>query len=317
MIVMSWLHVRCRLMNERLDPALLVALDSLLRERSVTRAAKHLGVTQSAVSHTLKRLRESLGDPLLVGSRGDLTLTARAASIRAPLERALADLRASVRANVAFVPAASSRSFTIATVDYGEFWTMHKTLRIVRREAPKVSIRIASPRPGILEDLTCGSVDLLVGPKRAWPAHVQQQKVAQDGFVVIGRKGHPAFKPRLTLKSYLAHSHISVGPQDAPVGGIDEVLRSRGHTRSVILFTPNFVGAPTLVARSDLLATIPEGLYQTWSSMITLEHAATPFSIPATDLFMVWHERQQNDEGHAWLRSLARNVLTKTTRVRV
>ncbi len=302
------------IVNERVDPALYVALDALLRERSVTRAAKRLGVTQSAVSHTLKRLRESLGDPLLVGVRGDLSLTPRAEAIRAPLERALSDLRASVQAESTFDPASSSRSFTVATGDYGEFWTMHETLRIVREDAPKVSLRIVSPGPGILDELTRGPADILVGPKRAWPSFVQQQKVAQDGFVVIGRKGHPAFKPRLSLKSYLAYDHISVGPRGLPAGGIDDVLRSRGHTRSVILFTPNFVGVPPLVSRTDLLATIPEGLYQASSSMVALEHALPPLRVPATDLFMVWHERNQNDAGHAWLRNLVRSVLTKTVR---
>lgn len=289
-----------------IEPGLLVALDVILSERSVTRAAKRLGVTQSAVSHTLRRLRESLGDPILVGARNDLRLTPRAEEIREPLRRALTELRSSVRPTNDFVPASSVRAFTIATSDYGEFWAMQHALTMLRRDAPRVSVRVVAPGRDILDELTRGPVDLLVGPKRPWPSYLRQRSIARDGFVVVGRSRHPAFRPRLTLKSYLAHGHIAVGPGNL----VDELLERRGASRrEVILRTPNFVGAPLLAAQSDLLATIPMGLLRASSRMVTLEHAAPPFEIPATEICIAWHERLQKDAGHTWIRNLVSKVL--------
>jgi DNA-binding transcriptional LysR family regulator len=295
-------------MNEHDDIELgaLVALDVILHERSVTRAAKRLGVTQSAVSHTLRRLRDNLGDPILVGARNDLRLTPRAEAIREPLRRALTELRTSVRPDSEFAAASSTRTFTVATGDYGEFWAMHDTLTILRRDAPRVSLRVVPPGRDILDELTHGPVDIFVGPKRPWPSYLRQRSAARDGFVVVGRENHPAFRSRLTLRRYLTYGHIAVGPGNL----IDEILERRGASRrEVILHTQNFVGAPLLAAQSDLLATIPMGLFRASSRMVALGHAAPPFEIPSTEICVVWHERFQKDAGHTWLRNLVNTVM--------
>ncbi len=292
-----------------IEPALLLALHALLTERSVTRAAKQMGVTQSAMSHTLKRLRERLNDPLLVGARNALLLTPRAEAMRLPLGRALADLRDSLAPRDHFDPRTSTRTFTIATNDYGEFWTMQETLARLRRDAPNVSLTITPPGPDTLDALTRGPVDLMIGPPLEWPSSIKQRKLYSETFMVVGAANHPAFQKKLTLEAYLACGHLVVVPKGARGSEVDETLAKKGLARRIILRTANFVAAPFLAAQSDLLLTLPTGLMRAATRHIQLSSAATPFQMRTVDAMMCWHERLHNDPGHVWLRQLALKVV--------
>jgi len=300
-VIMSTHHVP-------LDANLLVALHAFLEERSVTKAAERLSITQSAASHKLKKLREALGDPLLVGTRGDLGLSARAEAIRAPLSDAVRALRGAVREGEPFVAAHASRTFAIATVDYGEFWTLPQVLATLGREAPFVSIRVEAPGRDVVERLARGDVDLLVGPKVATSAVLRCRRVARDPFVVAAREGHPAMRQKLTLERYLAHGHIALSAQ-GPKSPTDAWLEKHGHARHVVLRTPNFVSAPFHAARTDLLLTAPAGLVAAASAFTPLSTRPPPFPLAATELYLHWHERAQRDAGHAWFRALLERTI--------
>jgi DNA-binding transcriptional LysR family regulator len=301
--------------HAQLDANLLVALYVFLEERSVTKAAERLAITQSAASHKLKKLREALGDPLLVGTRGDLGLTARAEAIRAPLAGAVVSLRAAVKAGEPFVPGAAKRVFTIATVDYGEFWTVPSVVAALVREAPSVSIRIETPGRDVFEQLAKGDVDVLVGPKVASPAVFRRLRVARDPFIVAAREGHPALGRKLTLERYLAHGHIAISAR-GPKSATDAWLEAHGHVRHVVLRTPNFVSAPFHAARTDLLLTAPAGLIAAARGFTPLATRPVPFPLPVTHLHMHWHERVQRDPGHMWFRGLVERTIREVARVR-
>ena len=150
--------------TSRLDLNLLAALDVLLRERNVTRAAKRLGITQSAMSHKLKRLREELDDPLFVTAPGGLVPTARAESLEEPLRRALQDVAAAVRASAPFDPSTAEREVRVACVDAIELTLLPDILARLARDAPKVRLSIRRRGPRSMDELASGELDLIVAP---------------------------------------------------------------------------------------------------------------------------------------------------------
>jgi DNA-binding transcriptional LysR family regulator len=300
--------------NASIDPNLLVALDALLTERSVTRAAERLGLTQSAVSHKLKALRDALGDPLLVGGRAGLSPTARALALQEPLRRALADLRAAVERSAPFDPLTSARHFTISAVDYAELVVMPRALDVLRREAPHLTCSVVSPTRELARDLASGAVDLAAGPKFAEDAGLVEKKVLEEGFTVVVRRGHPKLRKakKLTLDLYLELDHLLVAPRGAPGGVVDDWLAARGLSRRVTLRTQSFVAAPFLTARSDLALTLPSGLAIEALRYVELDLYPPPLPLGKTALYLSWHERSQQDPAHRWMRVLAERAMRGT-----
>ncbi len=284
---------------------LLAALDLLLDERSVTRAARRLGVTPSAMSHKLRALREALGDPLLVGGRAGLVPTARAEAMAEPLRRALNDVRAAVRAGEAFDPGASRRHFVIATIDYAEFRLLPGALKVLRSEAPGVSLAIEPPGPRLAARLESGAVDLAIGAASVpTSGALHRRSLGREGFVVLGRAGHPGLCRPLTLASYAALPHLVIAPGGTPGGAVDDLLARHGLKRPIVLRLSHFVTAPFLAARSDLVVTAPVGLAAEARRYLELAIVPPPREIAAVESYMVWHPRAQHDPAHRWLREL-------------
>src|SRR5688572_26398469 len=190
-----------------LDLNLLLALDALLAERHVTRAAARLGLTQSAASHALARLRAALGDPLLVrGTRGAMVPTPRAEALAAPLGQALAALAAAVHGPPAFAPATARRTFRVAAGDYAELVLLPPLAARVAAVAPGVDLWM-QPAPGDLGGaLAAGTIDCLFAPirGRSWPAGCYEKKLFRESFTCVVRKRHPIVEQRLTLARYCA-----------------------------------------------------------------------------------------------------------------
>jgi len=287
-----------------IDPAMLVALDVLLAEQNVTRAARRLGVTQSAASHRLRQLREALGDPLLVPGAGGLVPTARAQAIAGPLRRALADLSSAVQAGRPFEPATATRTFTLSCRDYGEFTVVGHLFDAVVARAPGVALAVLPPDPRGPEQLAAGTLDLHVGIPIPAMAGLRQRTILREPYVVVARQGHPAFVRKMTLARYLAHPHLIISPGGRGPTPIDGLLAQQGKQRHVALRVTSFVSAPFLVARTDLLLTAPLGLAVEASRHVPLVWAPVPLVVPPSEVVMVWHERAEHDAGHAWLRAL-------------
>lgn len=283
---------------------LLAALDVLLAEKSVTRAAERLAITQSAMSHKLKQLREALGDPLLVQRRGGLAPTERALAIATPLRRALRDVRAAVEAGAPFEPETSQQHFVLATIDYVEYAMLGPLLTMIQERAPRITISLTTPGPDLLGRLEDGSVDLAIGgPSVAAGGAVLRKRLSMEGFVVAGRRGHPKLAAPLTPESYASLDHLLITPRGMPGSPVDEALQRLGLRRRIALRTPHFVTAPFLVARSDLVVTAPMGLIAEAEQHVPLTVVAPPVSLPEVEGSMVWHERRHPDPAHRWLRS--------------
>lgn len=292
----------------RLDLNLLAALDVLLRERNVTRAAARLGLTQSAMSHKLKRLREELGDPLFVTGPGGLVPTARAESLEEPLRHALRDLAAAVRATEPFDPRAAERDLRVACVDAIEITLLPNILRRLASEAPGLRVSIRRRGPRSIDELASGDLDLVVAPGGVpgvgydeLPG-IQRRLVSTDDFVCVVREDHPSVGRRLTLKKFLALDHLLVTPGGTRVGVVDQVLARDGRTRRVAVTVPSFVSAPLLVSQTDLVLTCPTSVGLAAAKIVPLRVFPPPLPLPAIPTFLFWHVRVQHDPAHRWVR---------------
>ncbi|WP_428265859.1 LysR family transcriptional regulator [Haliangium sp.] len=295
-----------------LDLNLLPALDALLGERNVTRAARRVGVSQSAMSHKLRHLRAHFDDPLLVSGQGGLVLTERAQGLAGPLRAALIELAQAIRARDDFDPVRSQRRFVVSGVDYGEFVLLPQVMRRLAATAPNVQVVMQPPRPDLSARLSAGDIDMAVRPHVDDTAGLQRRRVSREGFVVLARPDHPGVGKRLTLRKYVAAPHLLVSPDGGSRGVVDEVLAQRGHSRRVALRIPHFVSAPFIVATSDLIWTAPLTMARRAREYVALRAHKPPIELPEVTTYLIWHQRFQNDPGHRWLRELIIDTVEET-----
>ncbi|HWO20844.1 MAG TPA: LysR family transcriptional regulator [Kofleriaceae bacterium] len=279
----------------------MTALDALLQERNVRRAAERSGVTQSAMSHALRQLREALGDPLLLRSGNAMLLTPRAEAIRAPLHHALAQVRAAVAARPGFDAKTSTRRFSIACSDAVAVTLIPRLARDLWRAAPGVGLEL---RPLGLERvpelLEAGELDLLVTPVRpAAPGLKAQALYRADWRVVCNRSLTRGGAP-LDLDRYCALPHAIIGAQGP--GVVDEALAKLGRTRRVTLVIPYFMAASAILEATDHLVTLPDGLAEQIVRGRRLVRFEPPLRLPTGRVFAVWHERFDHEPGARWLR---------------
>lgn len=315
------------------DLNLLVAFDALARELNVTRAAQHVGVTQSAMSHALRRLRELFGDPLLVRGRGGMVLTPRADALVVPLRSGLMTIARALASPSTFDPRSARRGFRIASPDLFDVLVIPPLLERIRQEAPGIDIGVLPVDERRLADqLETGEVDTAVVPQvddpRFQPRTLSapgllRRTLFRDRFVCLMRADHPVLrgevhrghrKPKtgkrrspaqpktLTLETYAELSHVLCSPPGMGPGLVDELLAECGRERRVALRIPAFHSALMIVARSDLILTAPAGLAKLADDSVVALPA--PIPLPTHSINLVWHERFTKDPGHEWLRAL-------------
>jgi DNA-binding transcriptional LysR family regulator len=291
---------------------LLAALDALIAERSVTRAAARLGVTQSAMSNSLQRLRELYDDPLFHRVGRGIVPTARALAIGPQLHQGL-ELLASTLTTGGFDIAKTERTFVLAMSDYVEFVLVPPLLRRLSGVAPGIRIEV---RPWGLHEippaLASGEVDLMVGFYGKLPPRHEQQILFEDRYVCIARKNHPQVGARLTLARYVALEHVVVSQSRESLASVDVALAARGLSRRVGVRVSHFLMVPRLVADTDLVAAISRRAVEPFVKTFGLRMHAPPLPLPIGRIGQVWHARQANDPAALWLREtiadLARNV---------
>ncbi len=286
---------------ENIELGQLRALDMLLRERNVTRAAQRLHLSQSALSHSLGRLREITGDPLFVRTPRGMTPTPRAAEL-APEVSAILQ-----RIERMFEPteldlAKLERTFVICAQDFIELRIARALIPRLAREAPGVDMLIRPELALSEEDLAAGRADLIIGVLVPQTAGVMHKKLADEGFLTLARRNHPVVKRRLTLAQFVALRHIQIAPRGLPGGPVDDALAALGLSRRVVLRVPSFLPAIRMASTTDLLLTAPEELVRDAIKNTPLVAHPTPVDARPFRITMAWHERSQKDPAHAWLR---------------
>jgi DNA-binding transcriptional LysR family regulator len=286
------------------DLGLLVALDVLLDEANVTRAAARLHLSQPALSAQLARLRALLGDPLLVPAQNGrgMTPTARALAIRAPLRAALHGLHAALRQGEAFDPADATRTFQVIASDNGVVMVGLDLLRRVEADAPglRIGFRNASADTyGAL--LERGDADLLIAAGFAVPRGMQAQPLLRERYVMAQRKGHPRGLAPPDLDAYCALRHVIVSGDGGGFHGfMDDLLHARGLTRQVAVSVHQYHLAPLVLEATDCVCALPERFLMRFADRLDL--LPLPLDTEGFTLHAAWHPRWQADPAHRWLR---------------
>lgn len=286
------------------DLNLLPMLDALLEERHVTRAARRLGLSQPAASRALGRLRQLLGDPLLVRGRAGLVLTPRAETLRTPLAKLLRELAGLVSEPPSFEPATARGTLRIVTEDYISTVLLPRVLQALWQEAPKLDLDVEARPADLRGQLEAGAVDLAIGVFAEPAAGFQRQALFGERFVCVVRRDHPQVRRKLTLARYAALPHALIGTGERGDSPVDRALAREGLKRRVALRLPHFLAAPLIVAGSDLVLTMPARLAEQMVALAPLRLLAPPVELARFRFSQLWHERRQNDAAHAWFRAL-------------
>lgn len=292
-----------------IDLNLLVALDALLTESSVTRAAKRLGITQSAMSHSLGRLRRLLRDDVLVRSSRAMVPTPRAASLAAPIRDILEQVVRTISAAPSFDPKTARRTFTLVTHDFGEVVFLPGLFARLRREAPGIDIVVRMIADDVADVLEQGKADVALAPIRQERSWLCKQSLFEERFVCMLRRGHPVARRRkLTLAEYVALPHVLVSPRGHLRGPVDTALEKMGRRRRIALAVPHFLAAPHVVACSDLCVTLPSRLAEPLAKMLPVVLVEPPIKIARFTMQLGWHERHMRDPAHKWLRGVLAEI---------
>ncbi|HVE05920.1 MAG TPA: LysR family transcriptional regulator [Paraburkholderia sp.] len=290
-----------------LDLNLIPFLVAMEDTRNVSRAAERLGVSQPRVSTALGRLREYFNDPLFVRTSRGMEPTPRALALIPAAREALAHIEQGMLDAQTFDPATTTHSFSIALSDVGEIVFLPRLLQLFAARAPHANLRSISVRPADVErGLEAGDIDLAVGyfPDLGG-SNFFQQRLFTHRFICLMRAGHPLARAPLTLEQFVAAGHAVVRAEGRSQEVLEQFLEKKRIRRRAVLETPHFMSLPFILARTDLIATVPHAIgfaYVTEHASITL--VEPPLPLPRFDLRQHWHRKFGNDARTVWLRGV-------------
>ncbi|MEQ9107335.1 MAG: LysR family transcriptional regulator [Limnobacter sp.] len=292
-------------MNLRsLDLNLLLVFDAVYNERSISKAAIRLHLSQPAVSNALARLRERFDDPLFERNSQGMLPTPRAKVLVEPIRRALDILERGLRSDEPFDYAHSDREFVIAVEDYGETIILPRFIDWLAKVAPQVRINIRPEPSGQLEsELREGTVDLALDYFALPHSGYQSQCLMTESLLSLSRKDHPVISEQLNLDTYLKLRHIALTPRTRTTPMIDLALSKRGMKRTISLTVPHFQSMPVMVQTSDMICTMPRRMANLYADHFSLRVHAVPLRIPEFPVYLIWHDSLDEDTGHRWLRN--------------
>lgn len=293
-----------------LDLNLLAVFDAVLRERNVTKAAQSLGLTQSATSHAVNRLRAFFDDPLFVRSGDSMAATKKAEALRQSVVNVMATVRQEILAAARFDPGTAKRVFTLCMTDMGELVFLPALLHRMRKEAPHCSVRTLQVSIEQIEGmLASGDADLAVGSIRSVPEGLFQQRLFLHSLVSIVHARNKAVGSRLTLAQFEQMPQIVVSLTGSGTEAYDSAVEQQGIRRNVFLTTPHFLSVPLLIERNpDLIATVPLELANVFGRYGFLRAVEPPVSLPPLALNQHWHPRFHHDPAIIWLRELMKST---------
>jgi DNA-binding transcriptional LysR family regulator len=285
-----------------LDLNLLQALEALLAERNVTRAAARLRLSQPALSARLARLRDLLGDPLLLPAQRGMTPTARALELEAPLRQALDSLRALVARQSRFHAATARLTVAVAASDYVQHSVLIDFVLALRPVAPRIRVALRTLDGATIgNQMAAGEIDLALMTAETAPRELRRRVLFEEHYVAIARRAHPKVRTPLTIEQFCALDHVLVSPRGGGfTGATDRLLAASGRSRNVVVSAAHFLFVPEIIARSDLVALVPARLVR--GRTHDLQVFAPPIPVEGFQIAMLWHDRTHEHLGHRWLR---------------
>lgn len=288
-----------------LDLNLLRVLVQVYRDRKVSLAAEHLGMSQPAVSSALRRLRAAIGDKLFVPTARGMQPTPWTEQIAPRLAGALASIGDTMSCQIAFDAATSRRRFTLAMTDIGECHFLPLLQRLLRRQAPGVSVAtVRSTAINLRVEMEQGKVDLALGHLPDLGNDFHQRLLFGQRYVCLFRKGHPLDVPEMPLARYAQAEHAVVLSRGSGHGRVDELIERAGVQRRIRLRLPHFVALADVLEDSDLVATVPEVFARRSVRHFDLSYRPHPVALPAIEVRLFWHTAYHRDPASAWLREL-------------
>lgn len=291
------------------DINLLPVFVALMQERSVTRAANRLGMTQPALSNALNRLRETLRDPLFIRERYGITPTQLAEAIAPAIEAALAQLDEVIVHQQQFDPAKAERSFLIAPNSYVELVLMPVLVARLRAQAPGVKLRMTPFGNDIAETgVVSGSTAMALGRIVDPPDNLVVQHLMDDGLACILRADHPNVGESLTRDQFESLKHVNVLPPGRIRAGLFQALEQQKLKREVAVSVTHFLAVPEMIAVTDYCATLPMLICRGLQRDPRLKVLAPPVDLGTFPVEMAWHVRYRHDPAHSWLRAVVIDV---------
>ena len=299
---------------DRIDLNLLAVFETVWRLQNVSAAAAELGLSQPAASNAMRRLRDRFADRLFVRTAKGMQPTPLAQELGPVVSAALAQIHAGLHRRRAFDASVAERTFTMIMTDVGEIVFLPRLLQYLTANAPRVSIRtVQLSAEATRHALESGTVDLAIGYMPDLKTGVYQQQLFATEYVCIVRKDHPTIRGRLTRKRFLEATHAVAEAAGTGHYVVTEQLARLGVQRRIGLRIPNFLALPTIVASSDMIATVPEPLAAASLPALKLRVLPHPMAFPKLSIRQFWHERYHDDPANRWLRQSCTSLFQTAT----
>jgi DNA-binding transcriptional LysR family regulator len=300
-----------------LDLNLLLVFDALMRTRSVTLAGEKIGLSQSATSNSLQRLRDALGDPLFIRTPKGMEPSPLAMELEIPIRNTLDQLRDTLQRTRVFEPATAVRTFRLLLSDIAQQQHMPLMVSEMRKQAPGATLEtVALPLREAKQAMVDGELDLAMGFLPDLGADFHRQSLFAETWTCVVSNDHPTIGKTLTEAQYIAASHIAYHPAVSIHSVLDQLLvaqfSSKGIKRKIGLSVPYWIGLASTIAACDLILTAPVGPALSMTQLANVRIVPLPFDLPKIDLCMQWHTRMHRDPANQWFR----NLCATTYRVR-
>jgi DNA-binding transcriptional LysR family regulator len=300
---MNFMHI-----ND-LDLNLLIVMDAMLRERNVSKAAERIGLTQSAMSHALNRLRQYFDDPLFIKTGQAMEPTPKAIALQAAVVDVMGAVRQRILSEAHFDPATAKREFTLCVTDMGEIVFVPVILALIRQLAPRCTIRTMQVPAEQIEGLLAnGEADLALGTYRMAPEGLYKQRLFMHGFSTLVH-AKSKIKKRISLKEFEKTPQIVVTMSGRSSVAFDSVLEEKGIKRQIVMKTPHFLIVPLLIEQQpDLIATVPTELANVYARHGVVRAVAPPLELPSYAISQYWHPLFHHEPSIIWLRDLIKKT---------
>lgn len=289
---------------DKIDLNLFVVFDAVYVEKNLTRAGDRLGMSQPAVSNALARLRRVFKDKLFVKTSQGMQPTALAKQLAEPVQQALGLFDLSL-CGVEFDPATSDRVFRLAMTDYGASLLLPELAARVKVLAPNASLRVQHlTESTIQKSLEMGKIDLAFSSQMRVGADFYEKTLYSDRFVCLVRMDHPEVGDTIDIDQFVKLDHILYAPQGGKLGVVDRELAKFGLALKIAVFAPHVLTIPSIIEKTDFIATIPERLILPYVEGKKLRLVEPPVFVPGFDMKQFWHQTTANDAANKWLRNL-------------
>ncbi|MGY4830349.1 LysR family transcriptional regulator [Sphaerotilaceae bacterium SBD11-9] len=295
-----------------LDLNLLAALDALLSTDSVSAAAQRMHLSPPAMSHALARIREALGDPILVRAGRKLMPTPRAVELREPVRRLVAEARELMQPGGASQLGQLRREFVVRAPEGAGVLYGADLLAMLHKTVPLASLRFLPESEGDAMALREGRVDLDIGTVRDRGPEILTSPLYAQQLVGVARAGHPLLAARVTLKRFAAEAHVAIAQRGRAPEPLDSLLAEAGVARRVLLSVPSIFGALVAAASSDMVACVPDFMVRTGGAALGLKSFTLPLAVPPEQVVQAWHPRLDADAAHQCLRECVAALPTQT-----